>query len=111
MGKLATGDIVLVSFPFSNLRGQKIRPALILAKAEFGNFILCQITSKPYSSKTSIQIVSNDFEIGGLPVASFVRPDKLFTADETIINGIAGRLKNRTRKKVLNEVRYLFSKG
>ena len=108
MGKFAAGDIVLVSFPFSDLKGQKVRPALVVARAEFDNLILCQITSRSYSSKISIKIEKGDFKFVNLPVVSFVRPDKLFTADQTIIKGIAGKLRKTTRSKVLRKVRSLF---
>ena len=103
------GSVVLVSFPFSNLKGQKVRPALVLASVEFGNLILCQITSKPYSSKTSVNIKKNDFVFGGLPITSFARPDKLFTADETLIQSTVGKLKEAKIKKILKQVRYIFS--
>ncbi|MBI2430558.1 MAG: type II toxin-antitoxin system PemK/MazF family toxin [Candidatus Levybacteria bacterium] len=109
MGKFAVGSVVLVTFPFSNLRGQKIRPALILANAEFGNLVLCQITSKSYTSKIAICITSEDFASGNLPVTSFVRPDKLFTADTTIIKDVAGQLTPKAKNKVLQSVRKLFS--
>ena len=108
MGKFAAGDVVLVPFPFSDLKGQKVRPALVLAKVEFANLILCQITSRAYSSKLSIKIGSGDFESGSLPVASFVRVDKLFTADQTLIKGVAGKLKKTTRSKIIKKVRSLF---
>src|SRR3989344_4009198 len=109
MEKLTVGSIVLVTFHFSNLKGQKIRPALVLAEGEFGNLILCQITSKSYSSNTAIQIKSTDFIKGGLPVVTFVRPDKLFTADVAIIKSIAGELTVKTRRIVLKSVRRLFT--
>ena len=108
MGKLTVGSVVLVIFPFSNLKGQKLRPALVLANVEFDNLILCQITSKPYTSKISIRLKSTDFETGGLPVVSYVRPDKLFTADTTIIKNTAGKLTAVTKNVVLNKVRALF---
>lgn len=85
MERFEVGNVVLVLFPFSDLKGQKLRPALILAKAEFDNVILCQITSKPYSSKIAIKLTKKDFARGGLPIISFVRPDKLFTAEPSII--------------------------
>ncbi len=94
MEKLTVGSVVLVSFPFSNLKGRKIRPALVLAQVEFNNLILCQITSKSYSSKTAISIEHSDFEEGMLPLKSFVRPGKLFTADRSILKSNAGMLKS-----------------
>lgn len=108
MGRLAVGSVVLVAFPFSNLKGQKIRPALVLANVEFNNLILCQITSKPYTSKISICLKPADFTKGGLPIISYVRPDKLFTADKTIIRKTVGQLTAATRGKVLKNIRSLF---
>lgn len=108
MGKFAVGSVVSVTFPFSNLKGQKVRPALVLANVEFGNLILCQITSKSYTSKIAICIKSEDFDKGNLPVTSYVRPDKLFTADTTIIKDIAGQLTPVVKNKILKNVRGLF---
>ena len=106
---LRVGSVVLVTFPFSNLQGHKTRPALVLAQAEFGNLILCQITSKNYSSKTAVRIGPAEFSTGGLPIISFVRPDKLFTADPTIIKGMAGKLTTKMKNMILQKVSRLFT--
>ncbi len=108
MEKFTVGSVVSVVFPFSNLKGQKIRPALVLARVEFDNLILCQITSKPYSSKTAIRIRKSNFAEGKLPVISSVRPDKLFTADASIIKDKLGRLNIKTKDKILQKVRKQF---
>ncbi|OGD85129.1 hypothetical protein A2696_00145 [Candidatus Curtissbacteria bacterium RIFCSPHIGHO2_01_FULL_41_13] len=108
MGKFAIGEVVLVSFPFSNLQGQKVRPALVLAKSELNDLILCQITSKPYTSKLAVRIMSDDFTKGSLPVVSYVRPNKLFTANSSIIKKTAGQLTPATIKSILKSVRSLF---
>ncbi len=120
MGKFTVGSVVLVTFPFSNLpariatqsvaggKGQKVRPALVLANVEFNNLILCQITSKPYTSKISICLKPADFAAGGLPIISYVRPDKLFTADTTIIKNTVGKLTAKTKNAVLKNIRALF---
>ena len=108
MGKFAVGSVVLVTFPFSNLKGQKVRPALVLANVEFNNLILCQITSRPYTSKISISLKPADFATGGLPIISYVRPDKLFTADTTIIKKTVGQLITATKNSVLKNIRALF---
>lgn len=106
---LRVGSVVLVTFPFSNLKGQKIRPALVLAQVEFDNLILCQITSKPYSSNTAIRLEPADFDKGDLPVVSFVRPDKLFTADASIIKDTAGQLTPKMRKAVIKRIHRIFT--
>ncbi len=92
MGKPLVGSVVVLLFPFSNLRGAKRRPALVLAKAEFGNCILGQITSKPYSSMSAIKLLQKDFAQGSLPVASYLRPDKLFTAEASLFVEVKGQV-------------------
>ena len=109
MEKFTVGDVILVSFPFSNLKGKKVRPALVLARVEFGNYILCQITSKPYSSKIAISMSHSDFTDGNLPLKSYARPDKIFTADPSIVIGKAGTLKLNKRKTILKRVQNLFT--
>ena len=108
MEKFTVGSVVLVAFPFSNLKGQKVRPALVLANVEFNNLILCQITSKPYTSKISVRLKLTDFAKGGLPVTSYVRPDKLFTADNAIVKKTVGQLTTTAKNSVLNTVSALF---
>ena len=46
MGTFAAGQVVIVHFPFSDLTASKLRPAVVLAEAGRGDWILCQITSK-----------------------------------------------------------------
>lgn len=108
MEKFAVGSIVLVLFPFSNLKGKKVRPALVLAHAEFDDLILCQITSKPYASKIAVLVDLTDCAKGGLPIKSYVRLDKIFTADPTIIKMKVGMLTQSKKKEVLKKVMELF---
>ena len=54
MGPLAAGVVVLVRFPFSDLSHNKLRPAVVLADAGRGDWILCQVTSKPYADSASV---------------------------------------------------------
>lgn len=108
MEKFAVGSIVLVQFPFSDLKGKKLRPALVVAKAEFNNVILCQITSKPYASSIAIKLTHDEFIQGSLPVVSYIRPDKLFTAEAPIIEKIAGRLTEKKKRTVLSTMRRMF---
>jgi mRNA interferase MazF len=74
------GEVVLVPFPFSNLSQSKVRPAVCLADAGRGDWVLCQITSSAYGDPVAISLDDPDFASGGLLIASYARPGKLFTA-------------------------------
>lgn len=81
----AVGDVILVPFPFSDLSQSKVRPAVCLADAGRGDWILCQITSSPYGDPHALGLDDGDFASGGLMVRSYARPTKLFTAQSTLI--------------------------
>ena len=85
MGTPAVGDIVLVPFPFSDLTAPKLRPAFVAASAEHGDLILCQITSRPWGHRSSVIVSGADVAASGLDRDSYLRPDKLFTADSRLI--------------------------
>lgn len=108
MGRPTVGAVVVIRFPFSNLQGSKLRPALVIAQAEFDNLVLCQITSKSYSSKAALPLVKTNFSEGGLPQESYIRPNKIFTADTSIIKSTIGHLDLATISLVLERVRALF---
>jgi len=92
MGPLATGQVVIVQFPFSDLTASKLRPAVVLAQAGRGDWILCQITSKPYGDSNAIPVNAPDFTVGSLNLSSFARPGKLFTAHSSLIANQIGAL-------------------
>ena len=84
MGPLAAGKVVLLPFPFSDLSGTKLRPALLLAAVGRGDWIACQITSNSFGDSLAIELEQREFEDGGLDRASYVRPGKIFTANESL---------------------------
>jgi mRNA-degrading endonuclease toxin of MazEF toxin-antitoxin module len=109
MGQFTVGQVVSSAFPFSDLKSKKYRPALVVAVVDFDNLILCQITSKPYSSTMAIQLSEQDFASGSLPVTSYIRPDKLFTANESIVSTKYGRLKPDRLRETLRVLSNLFA--
>ena len=90
---VARRGVVLVPFPFSDLSAQKLRPALVMADAGRGDWLLCQITSKPYGDAHAVELVDADFESGGLKLVSYARPAKLFTSHQSLLRSVAGRVK------------------
>lgn len=109
MGKFAIGDVVLIDFPYSDLTTFKKRPALVIGMAEFDNVILCQITSSPFSSKIAIRVEINDLHTGTLPVTSYIRPDKIFTADTSIVYKRLATLSLVKYKDVKKALMHIFN--
>ena len=85
MGVFVKGDIVVLPFPFSDLSASKRRPALVLVSSQRDDVILCQITSRNIKDNKAISINIDDVENGSLREISNIRPNKLFTADKSII--------------------------
>ena len=92
MGVPARGDLVVVTFPFSDLSGSRLRPALVVGVAGRGDFILCQLTSQSYNADGIEIDPADDVESGKLRGTSYARPLKLFTAHKRLIKGVIGKL-------------------
>ncbi|GAC1501076.1 MAG: type II toxin-antitoxin system PemK/MazF family toxin [Candidatus Saccharimonadales bacterium] len=109
MVTFTVGDVVLIAFPYADFTKFKKRPALVVAHAEFENLILCQITSKANTSTTAIPIKIKDFKQGGLGLDSYIRPDKLFTVEQSVILSTIGSLKLPKINKILSDIREIFT--
>jgi mRNA interferase MazF len=107
----AVGLVVLVPFPFSDLTQAKLRPAVVLADASRDDWILCQVTSNPYSDPQAITLADSDFRTGSLRVTSFARPGKLFTANSSLLVRQVGSLKNEAVKNIVEAVISILRAG
>jgi mRNA interferase MazF len=85
------GSIVLARFPFTDLSGQKLRPALIVSRDNDRrpDVVLAFITSRSHAANTDALAISPSNE-NGLKVPSAVRFDKLATLEKRIIAGKLG---------------------
>lgn len=101
MVKPGPASIVVMPFPFSDLSGTKLRPAVILADAGHGDWVLCQITSNPYSDPNAIRLTGAELQKGALNTVSFARPTKLFTANENLIVKRVAILKSNAFKSIV----------
>jgi mRNA interferase MazF len=88
------GTIILTPFPFTDLSGNKVRPALIVSKTnpKAQDVIVCFITTKPERNQYAIKI-DNTLKTG-LKSPSIVRLDKMATIEKKIILGELGYVKN-----------------
>jgi len=105
---LSIGQVVLATFPFSNLAINKLRPCLIIGMAGFNDIVLCQITSQPYQSKITVSLVARDFINGSIVVDSYIRPDKIATLDQTMIKKVLGTLTQDKLAEVKHSLKVFF---
>ena len=92
MARLAGGDVAVVTFPFfDNPTVAKARPALVLAVLPGDDVILCAITSHPPRAN-DLPLIAADFQQGGLPRASTIRPTHLFTMSSRYIKTTVGHV-------------------
>ena len=73
---------------------------LLTAPDTVGDFICMAVTSKAYHPQ-SIAIGDGDFVIGRLPVASFVRADKVYTLCAAQIDHEVGTLQRETFRRAI----------
>ena len=100
----SAGEVVLVPFPFSDLSQTKVRPALCLADAGRGDWVLCQITSSPFGDPLAISLNAADFAAGGLLVTSYARPGKLFTTHTGLFVRSVGVLTPAALNRIVADV-------
>jgi len=102
MEEFIKGDVVIIFFPFSDFTKSKRRPALVISKSEFDDYLLCQITSKKFESDFILPLTSKDFMEGELPLDSYIRVSKLFTVSNELVKQKAGHLKKELMDKVIS---------
>ena len=79
------GDLLLVPYPFSDLSATKRRPVLALTVPDgYGDFIAVQVTSRPRLEHT-LPLVNSSLVRGALPVASFIRTDRIVSLNASLV--------------------------
>lgn len=84
------GDIILIPFPFTDLSGNKLRPAIVLFSNEYDvtiSFITTQIKWKEPTDIDLIPALQN-----GIKRPSIIRLSKIATVDRSLIVGKLGEL-------------------
>lgn len=111
MGIPSVGTVVLVRFPFSDLSRSKLRPAVVLADTGRNDWILCQITSQPYTDLLAVEITNSDLVSGSFRKNSYARAGKLFTASAAIMTKEIGELKSEKLEELIRTVISLLEKS
>lgn len=94
------GEVILVLFPYSNLKAAKVRPALVVQannlQTDLPQLIVAMITSRMFRanhpSRVTIPLSSSEGQQSGLLTDSVVMTDNLATIAESEIDRKIGSL-------------------
>ena len=100
------GSIILVSFPFTDLSGEKRRPALVVVVSA-DHCIALFITSRTQGDRLwHVPIEAS--EKTGLVLPSIIRCDKIASFDVRIVQGEIGTVPRSTMKLADSKLRRLL---
>lgn len=94
------GNIILIPFPFTDLSGNKLRPALILAETQFDVTVSFITTQLQWQEPTDILLQPHI--INGIKKTSLIRLSKIATIDKLLVKGKIGSI-NHTQIADLNQ--------
>ena len=98
------GDIIVIEFPFSDLKNVKRRPALVVKIPKGKDMIVAQITGSSYELSVEIAIHGSDFKQGSLKRDSFVRIDKIASIEKSLIKYKIGSLKQDKLNYIIDKI-------
>jgi mRNA interferase MazF len=104
------GDIVIIPVPFTDNKGYKLRPAVVISNDmvhQTGEVMIVQITSKLRQDKLSFTI-TNDDVTEGLPVKSYIRVHKIFVLEQKLIIGKVSSLKIAKYQELIQRIKQII---
>lgn len=106
MSFYSRGDIVLIPFPFTDLKSSKLRPAIVVSSANVNkteDLILAQITSDIKNDNFSFEIKDADVT-RPLNGYSEIRCHKIFTGSKSIITKKISSLKPHKQIDLFSQI-------
>lgn len=105
-------EIVLLHYPFSDLGGAKVRPAIIISNNLFNkksaDCIAVPLTTVIKDEPYSVIINKEDLSSGKLLKRSRVRADKIFAVEKNLIIMKIGTITNKTFEEIKAEILKIF---
>ena len=111
---MTKGKVVLVPFPFDDLSGEKVRPAVCLTNPTglHRHIILAFVTSRIPAELLDTDLILDanhaEFVATGLRVSSTLRLHRLMTVTTSLIRRELGELSPALQAEVAGKLRKLF---
>jgi mRNA interferase MazF len=98
-------DIVLISYPFSDLQSSKVRPAVVMSRDSYNrrskDFIAVPLTSNLKVRDYAISITNRELESGRLVVDSRAKVDRVFSVSQSLVRMKVGKLGTETHHRLV----------
>lgn len=107
MGNYHPGEVVLLLFPFTDMRGAKRRPALVLLDTGDADVIVARVTSQVIQTAFDVELM--DWQQAGLLLPSTARVHKLATLEKRLIERRLGKLTAGDWAQVRDKIHQLWS--
>ncbi|MEA5129211.1 MAG: type II toxin-antitoxin system PemK/MazF family toxin [Proteiniphilum sp.] len=100
------GDIVLVSFPFTDFSGNKVRPALVLSVSTLD--VIVAFISTQLHRKEQVDIELDPSSDNGLKRVSIIKVAKLVTIEKKLVLGLLGKLDDKKLSELDKGLKKIF---
>lgn len=105
-------EIVLLPYPFSNLKERKVRPAVVISNDLFNkkskDCIMVPLTGVIKEEPYSIIISNENLVSGNLIKISRIKVDKIFNIEKNLTIAKIGIINNQTLKDIKSELSKMF---
>ena len=105
-------EIVLLLYPFSDLEGKKVRPALVVSNDQFNkksaDCVMVPLTTVIKEEPYSITLWQENLSSGKLLKPSMIRADKIFTVQKSLVTMKIARLNDKTFEELKQEIFKIF---
>ena len=102
------GTVILVPFPFTDLSGQKVRPAVIVSKVKYGDDITVVFLTSQVKLKGKYLVSIKPSDTNGLKVDSKIVCGKIATLDTKIVLGELGVLTKQEQTAIDKNIKSIL---
>jgi len=106
------GDVVLVSFPFTDQSAAKQRPAVVVSSAAYHrarpDLIIMAITSQLRPAASLGEVVLQDWQAAGLIKPSVVKP-VIATVEQRLVRKALGTLSSSDQQRLREAVKQIIA--
>ena len=104
MPNYSKNDVILVRYPFTDLSGSKVRPAVIVSTPHVSKDVFVVPLSSKTTSVLSYEFVLEDWSDAGLNVTTAVKRG-IYTVNKSLIVKRVGKLSTSDSKSLENSLR------